>query len=125
MPARRLTPAALDALDLDDDSVVDDQIQSIVAHPFALVRHGHLHLSIEGQVLVVKLERHRILVRALVQAWTECAMHFDRTPDDAFGQVVYGVVHDEDDEQEVVRLDERSEGLRNPSNPRNYQVTPL
>jgi len=48
---------------------------------------------IEGQVLPPQLDRHGVLVCPLVQAGTECAVHLNRAPDDAFGQVVEVVVH--------------------------------
>jgi hypothetical protein len=75
----------------------------MTADPLAFVSHRNAHLPIKRQVLFAKLDRHGVLVRVFLQSGTECAMHFNRTADDAFGQVVNWFVHDMDDEQERIR----------------------
>jgi DNA-directed RNA polymerase sigma subunit (sigma70/sigma32) len=64
---------ALDALDLDEDSVRHDKIGAMFADDVTLVEHGDSHLSRERRLRVRQLDAKRLLIGRLKKSRPEMA----------------------------------------------------
>ena len=66
---------SVDALDLDDDGVLNQKIEPIVAHSPASVGNGASELSLKLQPLVGQFDAESAIVGAFEQARTESLVH--------------------------------------------------
>src|SRR5215831_6302633 len=80
------------ALDFDDDSAFDDEVDSILSNTVISVGHPDNGLPVESNFLRLEFQGERILVRSLSEAWTQRLVNVDRAPDDALSDLV-AVIH--------------------------------
>lgn len=86
----------VDALDLDDDGIFDEEIEAVFSEGTAFVNGGNGHLSLEPKALFVELNRKRLFVERLEKPWTELSMDGDGAADNSLGQRISLGVHWED-----------------------------
>jgi len=74
------------ALDFDDDSILDDQIHSVVGEQMSLVVSGNPGLPLKVDLPLFELDTNCRLVDRLEQSRSENSVHFDRRTDDSSRQ---------------------------------------
>ena len=78
---------SLDSLEFDDDFVSNNDVHPIPAiQPHGLVDYRQGDLPKKGNVILLEFIAEAFLICRFQQPRTECAMHFDRKPDDFLGQ---------------------------------------
>lgn len=85
-----------DALDLDDDSVLHEEVDPIFSDRSALVQGGDGQLSAMGQSGVGELDAQRLFVSGFEKAGTELSMDGDGAADNPLGQRISLGIHSED-----------------------------
>ena len=72
-----------DHLDLDDDSLIDEDVQPVAARKRdALVAHWHGDLTSERQSAQAQLMAEALFIRRFEEARTKTPVNFDRCADD-------------------------------------------
>ena len=78
----------LACLELDDDEISDEQIQTVHADLGTAVQDRHGELSGKGDVPPPQLDCERIFVDRLEEAWAESPMDLDGGADDLAAELV-------------------------------------
>src|ERR1035437_1153682 len=82
----------LDALDLDDDQVLDEQVDSIAQVEFlSFINHGQTDLRVHTEASFAEFVRQAGVVGTLQQARAQDGMHFHRGTDNGGGDLVTSV----------------------------------
>lgn len=74
-----------DALDLDDDPVLDDAVDDVGSNTAPLVEGRDLLLAGVGDLAFIEFDAQRRLVDRLEQSWSENTVDGDRRADDRAG----------------------------------------
>ena len=76
----------LDGLELNQDQILDDQIQSVTAQWLSTIRHLNSFLRFKSQARKPQLDTNRTPVDVFEQAWAELAMNVDATSNNPMDQ---------------------------------------
>src|ERR1019366_2228426 len=86
----------LDALDLDDDQVFYEQIDSIAQVEFlSFINHGQTDLRVHTEASFAEFVRQAGVVGTLQQARAQDGMHFHRGTDNGGGDLVHSESRDD------------------------------
>jgi hypothetical protein len=77
---------ALDALDFDDDAILDNEVWSIFPNHMSLVQYWNCNLPLVMKASRCELETNRLFIRRLHQSRAELSMDLDAAADDLVSQ---------------------------------------
>lgn len=77
-----------DALALDDDQRLHNEIDALLSEHFSRVEHFEGDLSVGAKAAPAKFERERLFVELLTQAGSEERVNVHRTPDHTLGESI-------------------------------------